>query len=148
MLVVFLGCSRGTGRPPTYPLSGVVTLKGQPLEGATVVFVPPKGASYEPATGITDADGKFKLGTFIAEDGAQEGEYQIKISKFDIKKPTKEEQDRYISIEEEQKIQFPDEKPTPPAKNILPSKYASETTSGFTFTVTPKGPNTVELKLE
>jgi hypothetical protein len=47
----------------------------------------------------------------------------------------------------EQKIQFGDELPTPPAKNLLPKKYASEAASGFTFTV-KKGQNAVELKLE
>src|SRR6187431_1317575 len=106
------GCS-GTGRPPTYPVSGTVTMKGQPREGATVVFVPAEGASHQAATGISDAAGKFKLSTFLADDGAQEGEYHIKVSKFDVKKPTKEEQAKYISIEEEQKMQFGDDKPTP-----------------------------------
>jgi hypothetical protein len=141
------GCSSGTRRAPTYPVTGTVTMKGQPLEGATVVFVPAEGSSQEAASGITDAAGKFKLSTFLADDGSQEGEYRIKVSKFDIKKPTKEEQDKYISIEEEQKMQFGDEKPTPPAKNLLPPKYANEASSGFTYTV-KKGQNTVELNLE
>jgi hypothetical protein len=141
------GCS-GSGRPRTYPVSGVVTMKGQPLEGATVVFVPAEGGSHQAATGITDGTGKFKLSTFLADDGAQEGEYRIKVSKFDIRKPTKEEQQKYISIEEEQKMQFGDDKPTPPAKNVLPPKYANEATSGFVHTV-KKGSNApVELKLE
>jgi hypothetical protein len=145
--ILVSGCSWGTGRPPTYQVNGAVSMKGQPLEGATVVFVPAEGASHEPATGITDAAGQFKLSTFLADDGAMAGDYRIKVSKFDLKKPTKEEQARYISIEEEQKMQFGDEKPTPPAKNILPPKYASETSSGFTFTV-KKGQNTIDLKLE
>jgi hypothetical protein len=144
--IMVCGCSSST-RPPTYQVSGTVTLKGQPLEGATVVFVPTEGASQQAATGITDASGKFKLSTFTGDDGAQEGDYRIKVSKFDVKKPTKEEQQKYISMEEEQKMQFGDEKPTPPAKNLLPPKYANEATSGFTYTV-KKGQNTVELKLE
>jgi hypothetical protein len=122
-------------------------MKGQPLEAATIVFVPAEGGSQQAATGISDAAGKFKLSTFLADDGAQEGEYRIKVSKFDIKKPTKEEQQRYISLEEEQKMQFGDDKPTPPAKNLLPPKYANEATSGFTYTV-KKGTNSVELKLD
>lgn len=141
------GCYSGTRRPPTYQVTGTVAMKGQPLEGATVVFVPAEGAGHEAATGISDAAGKFKLSTFMADDGAQEGEYRIKVSKFDVKKPTKEEQQKYVSMEEEQKIQFGDELPTPPAKNLLPKKYASEATSGFTYTV-KKGQNTVELKLD
>src|SRR5438093_4900706 len=88
--LLILGCSSGTRRPPTYKVTGTVTMKGRPVEGATVVFVPPAKAEYEPATGITDSQGHFKLSTFLADDGAQEGEYNIKVSKFDIKKPTKE----------------------------------------------------------
>jgi hypothetical protein len=141
------GCLSSTGRAPTHQVNGTVTMKGQPLAGATVVFVPAEGATHEPATGLTDSEGKFKLSTFVSDDGAQAGDYRIKVQKFDIRKPTKEEQDRYISIEEEQKMQFSDEKPTPPAKNTLPKKYADETTSGFTYTV-KKGQNTIELKLD
>jgi hypothetical protein len=146
--MVVLGCSSGVRRPPTYQVTGTVTMKGQPVESATVVFVPAEGATHEPATGITDAAGKFKLSTFMADDGAQDGEYRIKVSKFDLKKPTKEEQQRYVSLEEEQKMQFGEDKPTPPAKNVLPPKYANEATSGFTYAVTKKGPNAVDLKLE
>jgi hypothetical protein len=147
-LIVSAGCNLGARRPPTYKVTGTVTMKGQPLEGATVVFVPAEGATHEPATGITDSAGAFTLSTFLSGDGAMAGDYRIKVSKFDIRKPTKEEQDRYISIEEEQKMQFGDEKPTPPAKNILLPKYANEASSGFTHTVTKKGPNTIDLKLE
>jgi hypothetical protein len=139
------GCS--SGKPKTYQVTGTVTMKGQPVEGATVVFVPPEGVTYQAATGITDASGKFKLSTFTGEDGAQEGEYHIKVSKFNVKKPTKEEQERYISMEEERKMQFGDDKPAVPAKNLLPAKYNDEAASGLTYTV-KKGSNTVELKLE
>jgi len=142
---IIAGCS--SGRPKTYQVTGAVTMKGQPVEAATVVFVPVEGASYQAATGITDASGNFKLSTFAGNDGAQEGEYRIKVSKFNVKKPTKEEQDRYISMEEERKMQFGDDKPAVPAKNLLPAKYNDDATSGLTYTV-KRGSNTVELKLE
>jgi len=142
---IVAGCS--SGRPKTFQVSGTVTMKGQPVEGATVVFVPPDGASYQAAMGITDATGTFKLSTFNGNDGAQEGEYRIKVSKFNVKKPTKEEQERYISIEEERKMQFGDDKPAVPAKNLLPGKYNDEAMSGLTYTV-KRGPNTVPLALE
>ena len=141
------GCSSNSGRAPTYQVNGTVTMKGQPLADARVVFVPVEGATHEPATGLSDSAGKFKLSTFMSDDGAQAGDYRIKVLKYDIRKPTKEEQDKYISLEEEQKMQFGDEKPTPPAKNTLPPKYADESKSGFTFTV-KKGQNTLELKLD
>jgi len=142
---IVAGCS--SGRPKTYQVSGTVTMKGQPVDGATVVFVPPDGSSNQAATGITDASGHFKLSTFTSDDGAQEGEYRIKVSKFNVKKPTKEEQDRYISMEEERKMQFGDDKPAVPAKNLLPPKYNDDANSGLTCTV-KRGANTVELKLD
>lgn len=150
LLLVLVGaCNRGSSRPPTYPVTGTVTLKGKPLEGATVVFVPAEGAAHEAATGTTDAAGKYKLSTYTADDGANAGEYRIKVSKFDLRKPTKEEQDAYISYEEEQKRQFStDEKPTPPAKNILLPKYGNEATSGLTFTVNQSGPNVFDISLD
>ena len=143
------GCNSGPRHPPTYPVSGTVMQEGKPLAGATVVFVPAEGAvGQEAATGVTDAEGRFKLTTYSADDGANAGDYQIKVSKFDGKAPTKEEQESYISYEEEQKMQFAaDEKPTPPSKNLLKAKYANEATSGFTFSV-KKGPNTADLKLD
>ncbi len=145
VLAILVGCS--SGKPKTYQVTGAVTMKGQPVEGATVVFVPPEGATYQAATGITDASGNFKLSTFTGEDGAQEGEYRIKVSKFNVKKPTKEEQERYISIEEERKMQFGDDKPAVPARNLLPPKYNDESTSGLAYTV-KKGTNKVELQLD
>jgi hypothetical protein len=145
--LLLAGCN-SSNRPATYPVSGTVTMNGQPLEGATVVFVPTEGAvGQQAATGITDAAGKYKLSTYVTDDGANAGEYRIKVSKYDGKKPTKEEQERYISYEEEQKIQFAgDERPTPPAKNLLPPKFGDDSTSGLTYTVT-KGSNTFDIKL-
>lgn len=150
VVVPFLaaGCNSGPRHPPTYPVSGTVTQGGKPLAGATVVFVPAEGAvGQEAATGVTDAEGRFKLTTYSSDDGANAGDYQIKVSKFDGKRPTKEEQASYISYEEEQKMQFAaDEPATPPSKNLLSAKYANEATSGFKFTV-KKGSNTADLKL-
>jgi hypothetical protein len=40
--------------------TGVVTLQGMPLDGATVIFVPEKGPL---AMGLSDKDGKFTLST-------------------------------------------------------------------------------------
>jgi len=144
VVLVLAGCSSGTGRAPTYPVSGTVKMKGQPLAGATVVFVPVEGASHEAAMGISDASGKFKLTTFSADDGAQEGNYRIKVLKFDNSKATKQE---VISYEQEQKMQFGEERPTPPAKNTLPKKYESEATSGIIHTV-PKGASTLDISIE
>jgi hypothetical protein len=101
----------------------------------------------EPAAGITDAEGKYSATTYTAGDGAQAGEYKVKVSKYDTKAPTREEMEKYgqVTAEEEQAMVFAaDELPTPPAKNLLPKKYESETTSGIVHTVT-NGPTTLDI---
>jgi len=141
------GCSSGPHRPPTYPVTGTVTWKGKPVNAARVIFVPQSGA--EAASGITDAAGKYRLTTYVAGDGAQAGEYRVKVTQYDTQKFTKEEQQKHImTMEEEQKMAFPPtDLPIPPAKNLLPKKYESETTSGIVHTVT-KGPTTLDIAIE
>ena len=56
------------------PVSGVVTLDGQPLQGATVVFAPSGNRENRNpgpfSTGTTDANGKYEL---ILRDGSTHG---------------------------------------------------------------------------
>jgi hypothetical protein len=146
ILLAPLGCSSGPSRPPTYPVSGTVTWKGTPLADARVVFVP-AGGGMEAASGVTDADGKYQLTTFVAGDGAQPGEYRVKVSKYDTKKASTADKKEYMSFEEEQKMVFSgDELPTPPAKNLLPKKFDNDATSGITHTVT-KSPSTLDIAI-
>jgi hypothetical protein len=66
--VVVAGCSpaspddddAGDGRStaPPVPVSGVVTLDGNPLSLAVVTFMPGRGATY---IGETDADGRYEI---------------------------------------------------------------------------------------
>jgi hypothetical protein len=140
------GCSSRPARPPTYPVSGTVTWKGRPVEAARIVFVP-IAAGTEAASGVTDASGKYQLTTFVAGDGAQAGEYRVKVSKYDMKKATTDEKKAYMTFEEEQKLVFTgDELPTPPAKNLLPKKFEDDATSGLTHTVA-KGPTTLDITI-
>jgi hypothetical protein len=142
------GCSSEPERPPSYPITGTVTWKGEPVEGARVVFVP-AAEGVEPAVGITDAQGRYSATTFSNGDGAQAGDYQVKVSKYDVTPPTREEMEKYkeLTYEQEQAIYSEDELPTPPAKNLLPKKYESETTSGISHKVTD-GPSTLDIIIE
>jgi hypothetical protein len=65
-----------------------VTLNGEPLEGATVRFVPEKfmGPHAKPASGVSDARGAVQLSTEgQSQPGAHWGFYRIEVSK---KSPT------------------------------------------------------------
>jgi hypothetical protein len=58
-----------------------VTLDGQPLPNATVVFSPLRATAPGPFSGTTDAEGHYKLGsTDSPTGGASTGEYMVMIS--------------------------------------------------------------------
>ena len=75
LIPTLVGC--GGQRP--VKVSGTVKLHGQPIEGATVQFVPVKEGG-RPATGMTKADGGFSLTTIEDQDGAMPGEYKVVIT--------------------------------------------------------------------
>ena len=58
----------------------VSSAAGQPVEGASVQFVPVDGGP--PAFGTTDASGVFTLTTFKQGDGARKGEYKVTVTKM------------------------------------------------------------------
>jgi hypothetical protein len=83
LLMVASGCGGG-GR--VAPVSGRVTLAGQPLAGAVVTFQPVRAQDADAPTvtgsvGKTDADGRFEL-RLIEPDkaGAAVGQHRVSIS--------------------------------------------------------------------
>jgi len=81
--VSFAGCS---GRPKNVArkVTGKITLGGQPLQNALVMFMPVEGGS--PAMGKTDEAGNYSLTWAQSRgrkiEGAQIGENYVKISTF------------------------------------------------------------------
>lgn len=74
------GCGGGSDRPRLAQASGIVTLDGEPVEGAIVNFLPVAGGRL--ATGTTDATGRYTLTTFDRNDGAAVGEHYIGVVKM------------------------------------------------------------------
>jgi hypothetical protein len=70
-----LGC--GDGRPERVPISGRVTIDGQPLAHGSVLFRPANGRS---AGGALDSEGRYVLTCYEKGDGAMPGEYAVAIS--------------------------------------------------------------------
>src|SRR5260370_29747653 len=62
----------------TVGVEGSVTLDGQPLGNATIVFRPTDGGPE--AGGVTDAEGKFSL-TGARSEGVVPGPYMVTVSK-------------------------------------------------------------------
>jgi len=73
--MILLGC--GSGDPSLVPVTGIVTLDGQPLKDATIEFVPETGWG---SLGKTDETGLYELRYRAREDGALPGKHRVRIS--------------------------------------------------------------------
>jgi hypothetical protein len=142
---VLTGCSNSS-RPPTYPVTGTVTLQGKTVAGAVITFVP-TAEKGDAASAITDAEGKYALTTWEAGDGARPGEYRVKLSKQEQQTVDPSKLVQNLSYEEEQKIYVESKKAPPPAKRLIPSKYENDETSGLIHKVEEK-PTTFDIKIE
>lgn len=157
------GCSKGPS-VKTIPVTGTVTYAGAALEGATVTFVnaDPDGRS---ASGVTDAQGKFKLITLVTpgrqQDGAVAGDYVATVVKTE---GTQAESMQGIdaeklkgkSPEEMRMMRGPPKQPDmssttkaepPKPKSLVPEKYSSPKDSDLKVTVSATNHEfTLELK--
>jgi len=128
VLGMCFGCgSDGLG---TAPVSGTVTLDGNPIEGAGVMFSPIKPGPI--AMGTTDVAGHFVLATGKFT-GAMLGEHRITISKSLVLNSSQQEgplAGRQITT----------------LKPLLPKRYLRPETSGFQKLVESKD-NQFELQL-
>ncbi len=122
------GCGGGPAdpdRPDLTKVTGTVSYKSAPVEGATVAYAN-ETIGGKPAFGITDVNGKFSLTTFEDADGAIPGPYKVTITKMEkvISKALPTDDPKYDP-------NYVD----PPAKSLLPDKYAQVSTSGLSATV-------------
>lgn len=162
-----VGCG-GESNPPTQPVTGVVKLDGKAIEGAQITFTPdPSNPENRAAAGVTDAEGRYSLTSFVSGDGAMAGKYNIIVTKYDTPDGGANPYgdgggvsiDENLSEEEQQeafdkayaagaddmaKSMKAGARQTP--KNELPEKYAAITTSGLTYTVT-EGDNEYNIDL-
>jgi len=76
MVVAGSGCSQDD-RPELAPVTGIVTLDGQPLERAAVIFRPSEGRA---SRGLTDAKGRFHLLYLRDIPGAMLGNHKVSIT--------------------------------------------------------------------
>jgi hypothetical protein len=99
------------------PVEGIVTLDGAPVSEAGLIFMPTDSTLGPPASGATDADGKFTL-TTANQPGAVIGEHRVAIAKTEV-----------TAIPQRRGL------PLYKTKEVVPAKYASVDTSGLTAVV-------------
>ena len=126
------GCSDGPTGPATVPVSGTVTLGGQPLDGATVTFQPVTGSSPDakPAQTVTDEAGKFAASLTLLDGSSKPGlvpaEYSVTVAKMELGPLTST---------------------TTPPKSLVPAKYNNAKTSDLTATVSADQANDLVFAL-
>lgn len=86
-ITTLVGCG-GSDRPQTIPITGRVTLNGQPPgEVGKLFFTPTQpAAGYEkrPATAGYTADGTYRVMSWVPDDGLVPGSYTISVMPSDI----------------------------------------------------------------
>lgn len=115
------GCSK-SHQLETAPVTGRVTIDGKPVSSGIVMFTPDRGRG---ASGLISPDGTFRLTTYSEGDGAVLGLHRISISA--------------IETSGQESGQGPSK---------FPSKYADESTSGFSHQVMAGEQNFVELFMQ
>ncbi|QDU35839.1 hypothetical protein Mal4_01210 [Maioricimonas rarisocia] len=133
-----VGCSGSSGdqwtegRPETVPVTGVVTLNGEPLEGATVAFEPQGGEHA--AYGRTDEEGRFVLTTFEDGDGAVAGGYVVSVRKSEVVTTPNPQDPNGPPLKSEQ-IDYVPEKYTRSRTSELEALVSADGENEFTFTL-------------
>jgi hypothetical protein len=116
-LLSFGGC--GDGRPKRVPVTGTVTLNGQPPPAPGVVFFttsePADGYPRRPGTAKFDVDGKYAVNTFEDGDGLIPGRYGVAV----------------YCWKTEQTME------NPQGESHLPTRYQDGATSGLELLVEP-----------
>jgi hypothetical protein len=83
--LIAVGCSqRGF---ELAPVTGTVTMDGEPLPHALVRFLPQEGTVNRPSTGVTNMDGSYRLLYSAREEGAIVGPVNVEITTGDPEQP-------------------------------------------------------------
>lgn len=132
-----VGCGESDKGPKTVPAEGVVTLDGEPVEGASVAIVNDIGKN---ARGRTDEDGHFELTAFEYKSGAEPGEYKVIVSRTIVE--TASDGPRPGSEEAEHAGEAAGQR----VYNDLPAKYA-QATGELMVNIPEEGTKDIKLEL-
>ena len=137
MTFTFTGC--GYRRPAQVKTTGTVTLDGEPVASAALMFIPDSG---RPASGTTNTNGEFQVSSFGGNDGLPAGNYRVTATKLILKDKFQKLYDRQVERAAEEAepgeepeavdIEFGDSA----WKNEMPEKYAELDTTDITVTIT------------
>lgn len=137
LLLAAAGCQsedRFSSLPDLVPVSGTVTLDGEPLSGASLMFLPVGATKGQTCYGATDASGRYELMVSKEHVGAPVGEFEVVVNKWVMPDGS----------------DFPKDATVPPgeagAKELLPPHYTTEGMSKLKATV-PAGGGEINFDL-
>ena len=133
VLIAAVGLSTGCGGQPTgatvstVSASGVLTYKGAPLENHQVTLI---AEGQRPAVGVSNAEGKFTLGTNTKDDGSPVGQFKVVVT--------------YVGPPDHDP-----EKGAPPAPKVkIPAKYGDKSKTDLTVEVPSSGTSSLAVDLK
>lgn len=128
-LLFLSGCIGKTKEVETAPVSGKVTLEGEPLPWGIVTFTPKRGRS---ASGLIQDNGSYRLSTYGEADGAAIGEHDVTV----------------ICTNQKPDAPIDPLAPVPLPKWLIPRRYAQPSLSGLSFRVEANVDNIANFDLE
>lgn len=142
-----IGCSGGDGsggadRPETAPVTVTINYKGAAVEGATVTFSPKTRPGGTAAYGKTDSSGSVKLNAFPDKEGVVPGEYDVLVTKMEVKAGSG------VSMDDPNYDGGESAEDSAPPKSLIPEKYNAAATSGLTASVKAGQDNPFTFDLE
>jgi len=147
--VAITGCPGGGAVVDTEYVKGVVTLDGDPVPEATVMFSPVTEGQGMAATGSTDAKGVYELTAASTGEGAAKagagtlpGEYYVGVIKSVSETAMSEEEAHDKGVE----YVAPAPGEAPKLTHVVPVKYNTPKDSGLKFTV-EAGSNDIPIEL-
>jgi hypothetical protein len=127
-IALLVGCAKDD-TPKTVPAEGVVTLDGNPVEGATVIFIATQGSNN--ATAVTGKQGVFKANAFEHKSGAVPGDYKVTINKTDFKPASEKAGESNVTV-----------------SYGLPERYASVSKTDLTLQLGENGNKEIKFELK
>ncbi|MEN1680960.1 MAG: carboxypeptidase-like regulatory domain-containing protein [Planctomycetota bacterium] len=125
------------------PVTGEVSLDGEPVVSAAVMFFP-EGPG-RPAWAHTDASGAFELTTYRDKDGAALGSYKVSVTKV-VEEMVKAPKKPLDSAAAEIKAELQGRRRKREIW-LVPQRYADASASGLVFAVESRGKNHAVFEL-
>jgi hypothetical protein len=134
VMIAATGCGQNNSGPQTVPVTGKVTLDGDPIAHAVVSLTPVSDATGGvPAQATTNESGEFEVYSAFdqgrtTQTGMVPGDYAVTVTKLE-------------SIPAQAQL-------TRAPKNLLPKQYESAGSSGLKATITADGDNIIVVDLK